>query len=160
MYAARGGAKSVTDLDISEHALESAKRNFHLNRDNAAIAACRHEVIQADAFAWLEQNRTRKFDLVILDPPSLAKRESERARAVQAYARLAKAAIASLKKSGVMVASSCSAHVHAPEFFRAIRRVATASRRAFKELQTTGHPPDHPVTFPEAHYLKCIYLRF
>jgi 23S rRNA (cytosine1962-C5)-methyltransferase len=28
VYAARGGARSVTDLDISKHALEGAKRNF------------------------------------------------------------------------------------------------------------------------------------
>src|ERR1035437_9552031 len=43
VYAARGGAKSVTDLDISAHALESAKRNFALNQNFPGVAACRHE---------------------------------------------------------------------------------------------------------------------
>ena len=35
-----------------------------------------------------------------------------------------------------------------------------AGARSFVELQTTGHPPDHPATFAEANYLKAIYLKF
>ena len=159
LYAARGGAKSVTDLDISDHALESARRNFALNQADENIAACRHETIQTDAFAWLEQNMARKFDAVILDPPSLAKREAERAGAIQAYGRLAANGIRALKHGGALVAASCSAHVSAEEFFGAVRTAARNSGRSFSELETTGQPPDHPATFPEAQYLKCIYLR-
>jgi 23S rRNA (cytosine1962-C5)-methyltransferase len=40
------------------------------------------------------------------------------------------------------------------------RAVARNSRRTFSELQTTTHAPDHPAAFPEAHYLKTIFLRF
>jgi len=100
-----------------------------------------------------------KFDLIILDPPSLARREAERARAIQAYGRLAANAIAHLRPGGILAAASCSAHVSAAEFFAVVRQAARRSRRNFEELQTTGHPPDHPATFPEARYLKCIYLR-
>ena len=159
LYAARGGAKSVTDLDISAHALESAKRNFALNQTDAAIAACRHETIQTDAFAWLEENAARKFDLVILDPPSLAKRETEREGAIQAYGKLVANGIKALRAGGVLVAASCSAHVSAEEFFGAVRGAAQKSGRRFTELETALHAPDHPATFPEAQYLKCIYLR-
>ena len=159
LYAARGGAKSVTDLDISTHALESAKRNFALNQTDAAIAACRHETIQTDAFAWLEENTTRKFDLVILDPPSLAKRETEREGAIQAYGKLVANGIKTLRAGGVLVAASCSAHVSAEEFFGAVRGAAQKSGRRFTELETALHAPDHHATFPEAQYLKCIYLR-
>ena len=160
VYAARGGAKSVTDLDISAHALESAKRNVALNKEHTEVAGCRHETIQADAFEWLSGDRNRTFDLVILDPPSLAKREIERAGAIQAYGRLARSGIAHLRPGGLLVAASCSAHVSAEAFFGAVRLAAKTSRRKFTELQTTGHAPDHPATFPEATYLKCIYLRF
>jgi 23S rRNA (cytosine1962-C5)-methyltransferase len=110
-------------------------------------------------FDWLEQNTTRRFDLVVLDPPSLAKRESERAGAIRAYSRLVAAGINALRESGVLVAASCSAHVSATEFFEAVRRVAQKSGRHFVELGTTGHAPDHHATFREAEYLKCIYLR-
>ncbi|HTI98885.1 MAG TPA: class I SAM-dependent methyltransferase [Dongiaceae bacterium] len=159
LYAARGGAASVTDLDISVHALESARRNFALNRADAKVAACRHETVQADAFAWLEQQTRPRFDLVILDPPSLAKRETERAGAIQAYGRLAANGMRAVRPGGVLVAASCSAHVSAAEFFEAVRAAAKTSGRRWRELETTGHPADHPATFPEAQYLKCIYLQ-
>lgn len=160
LYAARGGAKSVTDLDISGHALDSARRNFVLNEGDKTVAASRHESIQADAFEWLAGNAGRQFDLVVLDPPSLAKREVERAGAIRAYAKLAGDGLQHLRPGGVLVACSCSAHVSAEEFFGAVRQAAHKSGRSFSELQTTRHAPDHRATFPEAEYLKGIYLKF
>jgi 23S rRNA (cytosine1962-C5)-methyltransferase len=159
VYAARGRARSVTDLDISQYALDGSKRNFALNRHLPSIAACRHELIHADAFEWIEQSPKRGFDLVILDPPSLAKRESERSRAIQAYRKLAFTGMQRLNRGGILAAASCSAHVTAEEFFTAVRQAANESLREFTELRTTSHATDHPVTFPEAQYLKCIYLR-
>jgi 23S rRNA (cytosine1962-C5)-methyltransferase len=159
VYAARGGATSVTDLDISAHALESAKRNFALNESFPSVAACRHETVQADAFEWIEKS-SAKFDLIVLDPPSLAKRESERANAIRAYENLNSLGIARLSRDGILVAGSCSAHVSAPEFFDAVRRAAMKSGRKFSELKTNLHPPDHPAGFKEAEYLKVIYLKF
>ena len=160
MYAARGGATSVADLDISAHALAAAKRNFALNKSIPSVAKCRYEQIQADAFKWLEEIADRKFDLIVLDPPSLAKREAERSGAIQAYGKLASKSIHRLLPAGILVACSCSAHVSADEFFGAVRSAATKSKRKFQEIQTTGHAPDHPATFKEAEYLKAIYLRF
>ena len=161
LYAARGGAVSVTDLDISPHALASAVRNFALNLDNPAINRCRHESVKTDVFDWLNSTAVapQSFDLIILDPPSLARRESERAQAIHAYGRLARSAIELLAPNGILVACSCSAHVSAPEFLESVRNAGTQSGRAVTELQTTGHAADHPATFPEANYLKAIYLR-
>ena len=159
VYAARGGAKSVKDLDISAHALESAKRNFALNNNFPGVAACVHETVQADAFKWIESS-TEKFDLIVLDPPSLAKRESERAAAIRAYERVNSLGITRLSRDGILVAGSCSAHVSAPEFFDAVRRAAVKLGRKFTELKTLQHPPDHPAAFKEAEYLKVIYLKF
>ena len=160
LYAARGGAKSATDLDLSAHALEGAVRNFALNRDDPGVAACRHDRVQTDAFAWLAQRPSRRFGLIVLDPPSLARRELERAGAIQAYGRLSADSIRWLAPGGVLVAASCSAHVSAEEFVGVVRGAARAAGRPFVELQATGHPPDHPATFPEGQYLKALYLRF
>jgi 23S rRNA (cytosine1962-C5)-methyltransferase len=159
VYAARGGAKSVTDLDISAHALESAKRNFALNKNFPGVAACHHETVQVDAFKWLEKSAD-KFDLIVLDPPSLAKRATERENAIRAYERLNSIGIARLSDNGVLVAGSCSAHVLTQEFFDAVRRAALKSGRKFIELKTSQQAPDHPATFKEAAYLKVIYLKF
>ena len=160
LYAARGGAVSVTDLDISPHALTAANRNFELNLEDPAISKCHHETVKADAFDWLDSATPASFDLIILDPPSLAKRESEREQAIGAYGRLTRSAIKLLQPGGILVACSCSAHVSTEEFLGSVREAATQSGRPFKELQTTVHPPDHPATYPEAHYLKAIYLSF
>ena len=159
VYAARGGAKSVTDLDISAHALESAKRNFTLNRNLPTVAACHYDTVQADAFDWI-QKTTTKYDLIVLDPPSLAKRASEREGAIRAYERLNSLGINLLARDGILVAGSCSAHVSTAEFFDAVRRTAMKSRRKFTEIKSMQHPPDHPAGFKEAEYLKVIYLKF
>jgi 23S rRNA (cytosine1962-C5)-methyltransferase len=159
LYAADGGAASVCSIDISELALAGARRNFAVNADRPAVARCRHETVQADVFDWLRQKSPRRFDLIALDPPSLAKKESERSEAIAAYAKLIAGALALLNKNGVLVASSCSAHVSAAEFFHLTLETARKSGRRFAELKTTGHAADHPATFAEAEYLKCIYLQ-
>jgi 23S rRNA (cytosine1962-C5)-methyltransferase len=159
LHAARGGARSVTDLDISPHALEAARRNFALNAGDAGIAAARHASIQADAFEWLERSGDR-FDVVICDPPSLAKREAERAGAIEAYHRLAVHSIARVRPGGLLLAASCSAHVTPEEFYAAVTEAAHRSGRSFGEPVYTGHAPDHPATFDEARYLKAAFLRF
>jgi 23S rRNA (cytosine1962-C5)-methyltransferase len=159
VYAARGGAVRATDLDISTHALESARRNLALTRSVPAIATCRQDLVQADALDWLAKSPRHKFDLIILDPPSFAKREAERPGAMRAYTRLAALAITHLAPAGILLACSCSAHVSADEFFAAIRQAIARSRRTFEEIATTRHAPDHPATFTEAQYLKAIYLR-
>jgi 23S rRNA (cytosine1962-C5)-methyltransferase len=153
VYAARGGAQSVTDLDISAHALASARRNFELNN----FANVRHETIQADTFEFLAGKPTRQFGMIILDPPSLAKREAEKAGALRAYRKLIQSALPWLARGGILVAASCSAHVTPEEFFS----VAIESTRpsGLSEFCRTENPPDHPATFREARYLKCIYFR-
>ena len=159
VYAARGGAPEVTDLDISAHALSAARRNFKLNNTLRSIRSVSHTVIQADAFDWLAENRQRRFGLIILDPPSFAKRETERTGALRAYQRLVSLAMGHLSEGGILLACSCSAHVSADEFFDAVFRAVRGTRRRFEVLQTTAHAPDHPATFHEANYLKGVYLK-
>ena len=160
VHAAKGGAARVTDLDISRHALAGAARNFALNASVPAVAAAAHEGIQADCFEWLARGPRREFDLIVVDPPSLARRESERQGAIAAYRDLNASAIRRLRPGGVLVAASCSAHVTEDEFFAAVREVAGRSGRSWTLLWSAGHPADHPATFPEARYLKCLGLRF
>lgn len=158
LYAARGGATAVTNVDLSRQALDSAARNVALNQDDPHIRACRQEYVRADVLPWLRATPER-YDLVILDPPSFARREAQRAEALLAYGRLARAGVERLRRGGILVAASCSAHVSAAEFFSRVRLTVRQSGRAFRDLATTGHAPDHPATIPEAEYLKCIFLR-
>ena len=160
LYAARGGARSVTDLDLSHHALDSAARNFQLNVPHIPeVAACVHERVQTDVFQWVRQTPDREFDLIVLDPPSLARREAERSGAIQAYRQLVADALRWLARDGILLAASCSAHVNMDEFFDAVRGAARESGRQFEEMETAENAADHPTTFPEARYLKGIYLK-
>ncbi|MCH7225467.1 class I SAM-dependent methyltransferase [Haloferula sp. A504] len=153
-YAARGGARRIVDVDISAHALASARRNLALNPELGGVP---HDGVKADVFEWLEQSRD-VFDLVVCDPPSLAKRDRDRDGALSAYRRLNAAALARLAPGGRLVSASCSAHIPTDPFFTLVRGEAARSGRGFRELWTSGHAADHPATFPEASYLKAICL--
>lgn len=154
LYAARGGAREVVSLDLSAHALASAERNFALNGGLSVP----HETVQADVFEWLTATR-REFDLIVLDPPSLARREAEREGAIRAYGKLAGDGLRRLAPGGVLVSASCSAHVSAEEFWEAVRTAARRSGRRWRELRRSRHAPDHHASFAEAEYLKAIYLQ-
>lgn len=158
LYAARAGARSVTDLDISEHALESSRRNFARNR--ALAGGCEHRLIQADVFKWFERESPSAYDLVVLDPPSLAKRQADRPAALKGYQSLAAAGFTRTSPGGITVCCSCSGHVRSEEFFELIRQAADRTRRPYQVLQQTQEPADHHAAFPEAAYLKAIYLAF
>ena len=159
LYAARGGAREVTSLDISAHALRSAERNFALNPELSAP----HHTVQADVFAWLpssaEKGGGADYDLVILDPPSLARREAEREGAIRAYARLAHDGLTRLAPGGILVSASCSAHVSAEEFEDAVMSAVRRSGRRWRKLLSSRHAPDHHASFAEAEYLKAVFVQ-
>lgn len=159
LYAAAGGASSVTSIDISEHALEELRANLELNRGNGGHRACEHNLVRADVFEWLKGNNMGKYDVVIVDPPSLAKRESDRAGAILAYEKVVAAAFAKVAKGGLLVAASCSAHVSAGEFFEAALRAVSRAGGRTEELGKFGHAADHAASFKEAEYLKSLFLR-
>lgn len=155
VYAARGGARSVTDVDISGYALRGAERNFRLNAEGGGVE---YEGIQEDAFRWMDGNPGR-YDLIVVDPPSLAKKEGEREGALRAYERLNRNAVGMLRAGGVLVAASCSAHVGREEFYELVGEVMRGSGREWEELWRSGHALDHPAGFKEAEYLKAMCVR-
>lgn len=159
IYAARGGARSVTSLDASAPALAAAERNFQHNHLNPAIAASRHRILNGDAFDLLRVMRDsgERFDLVVLDPPSFAKARSEVERALHSYARIIRLGLDVLSTRGLLVAASCSSRITADRFRTVVEDTARKAGRSLGALQQTGHPVDHPVGFPEGAYLKCIY---
>ncbi len=159
VYAAAGGAPVVVSLDLSAAALADAAVNFRLNRAIPSVAACSHQTITGDAFDELAVlGRARAaFDLVIVDPPAFAKRESEAARALNSYARLTKLALAVTRPGGTLVLASCSSRVTADDFFTTVTNAAAGARRPLREIERTGHGLDHPVGFPEGAYLKCLF---
>lgn len=161
LHAARGGATEVVDVDGAGPALAQARRHHHLNRGDPAVAGCRHRTVQGDAFQVMEAmaGDSEAFDIVVLDPPSFTRSARHRDRALRAYRGLTTLALPLLRLGGLLVQASCSAWVEADAFHDAVHRAARGAGRPLRELERTGHPPDHPVTFPEGRYLKCLWAR-
>jgi 23S rRNA (cytosine1962-C5)-methyltransferase len=161
LYAARGGAREVTSLDLSHLALEAAQRNFAHNQAHPAIAACRHYLSVGEAFSLMENfaDAQQQFDIVVIDPPSFAKSQAEIDKALRAYQHLTRLGLAILSPGGVLVQASCSSRVNKDLFFEAVLRTARQAGRPLTEIERSGHALDHPVGFREGEYLKCLFAR-
>lgn len=159
LYGARGGVREVVNVDRSGAALAQARRHFAMNPE--VTAGVRHQTLEGDAFQVLDglSSDGRRFGAVVVDPPSFASRAGQRVGALDAYAALTRMALALLEPGGLLVQASCSSRVSAEEFFARVHETARSAGRTLDEVVHTGHPPDHPATFPEAQYLKCLFAR-
>ena len=159
IYAARGGASSLLSVDVSIPALEAAERHFSLNRDHPCVASAQHSTLAGDAFAVLENLASdgRRFDLVVIDPPSFAQSQAQVPGALAAYGRLTTLGLGVLAPEGTLVMSSCSSRVSADAFYERVLDAAAGAGRTLREIARTGHPLDHPIGFPEGAYLKCLF---
>jgi 23S rRNA (cytosine1962-C5)-methyltransferase len=157
LTAGRGGAKSVLGIDISAEAIARARANALLNGiDNVCFD-------EGDVFERLSQLAAagRKFDVVVLDPPSFTRSRKNVQAAKKGYRTLHLATFPLIPKGGMLMTASCSHHI-LPEVFQEI--VDDAARRAGRQLQLLewrGAAPDHPVlpSVPETRYLKLGLYR-
>lgn len=161
VHAAAGGARSVHTVDLSRPAIERAVANLDRNRGRPAVAACEHTTEVGDAFGVLERHVAagRRWDVVVIDPPSFAPRQEAIGRALEAYGRLTGLGLAVTRRGGLLVQSSCSSRIDADTFHHQLRDVARRSGHGLEEVARTTHPLDHPATFPEAWYLKTAFVR-
>ena len=157
--AGLAGAQKLTNVDISEHALNRARDNFRLND----IDCTGHEFIESDCYDYLKAavRTPERFDAIVCDPPSMARNRSQLDNALRAYLRLNTLGLRLVREGGYYAAASCTAQV-SPEAFRKIlsEAVQQAGRRA-QIVHEAGHAIDHPVCIGhmEGRYLKFVVLR-
>lgn len=156
IQAALAGARHVTSVDLSAPAIAAATRNAA----RSGVDAAAHDAVVADAFEYLTDAaaRGRRWDLVIVDPPSFAPSEKARPRALRAYGRVNELALAVVAPGGLVASASCSSHVSEADL---IAVLAEAGRRAGRRLRLrhiAGAASDHPVlpAFPEGRYLSLL----
>jgi 23S rRNA (cytosine1962-C5)-methyltransferase len=158
IHAARGGASSVTALDSSAPALDTARVNARLNG-----VADRFQTVEGDVFDLLRSyERARKrFDLIILDPPAFAKSRSALEGALRGYKEINLRALGLLVPGGVLVTCSCSHALDEGRFKMMIQAAAADAERRLYMLDFRRQSPDHPVLvgYDESLYLKCGYYR-
>lgn len=155
VYALAGGAESVTALDISPAAIKALERNIQSNH----LELARVETMVADAFVGMQTlaDRDRKYELVVVDPPAFAKRQSEVDGALRSYRRLVKLALALTARDGILMMSSCSSRIQPQRFFDLAVNTANQAGCRLEIIARSSHAVDHPIGFPEAEYLKALF---
>lgn len=152
LNALKGGAKKVVGVDASPQAIAKAKVNTAINQ---AVGVTFET---GDAFERLKEYASdgRRFDLVILDPPSFSKSKKTVATALRGYKEINTLALNVLHAGGILATASCSHHVTEESFLSSVEAAARSAHRALQLLQFSGASPDHPVlsTMPETKYLK------
>jgi len=157
LHAAKYGASSVLGVDISEEALEVARRNAALNGyDNVTFEA-------HNCFDLLREltDAGEKYDLVILDPPAFTKNKAAVQSAIRGYKEINLRGLKLVRPGGFLVTCSCSQHV-LPEMFQdVINQAARDAKKRIRlvEYRTQGY--DHPILpqSVETRYLKTMIIQ-
>ena len=133
----QGRASSVVAIDSSESALAMAAANAELNGVAAQCEYIRRDV-RKELEAMAEQGTM--FDVVILDPPKMARTRGGVSRALKGYQRINAAALRVLKPGGILVTCSCSGLVSRDEFCEMIGEVSRISNRPIRFWNSMGSP--------------------
>lgn len=148
IYAGMNHAQKVTSVDIAQGALDLAQEMWVINNIKSP-----HETICADVFEYLESPKD-KFDIVICDPPSLAKSENQKELAMNKYIEAFSLAAKKVSTGGHLVLSSCSSHISFNDFEVIANEALSKARKRGQTLRISGQGADHP--FPQA----CPHLRY
>ncbi len=184
LHACQYGAKKVTCLDVSAHAIETAERNVARNGFTDRV-----EFVVADAFEYLRgqvkgieermergklssgktagkakpdtskpmtSDAGRKWDVVILDPPAFAKSKSAIEGAVRGYKDINLHGLKLVNEGGYLVTASCSYHMSPELFMETIQAAAVDAGKILRLIEWRAAGKDHPqiVGVNEGHYLK------
>jgi 23S rRNA (cytosine1962-C5)-methyltransferase len=155
LAALAGGAVRAVAIDTAARALAVAEKNLALN--GYPLDAV--QLIHADAGEFMAKTGER-FDVVIVDPPPLARNRTDADRAGRLYVELNALAMRVLAPGGRILTFSCSVHFRGEEFLRAVRIAQNKSGRKLKMLARLGPGPDHPVLLghAEGEYLTGLLL--
>ncbi|MFC4778538.1 class I SAM-dependent rRNA methyltransferase [Paenibacillus sp. GCM10023252] len=174
LHACKYGAKRVTCLDVSEHAIETARRNVERNGFSDRV-----EFVVADAFDYLRTQSKgleervqrskagvdtskplsavgRTWDVVILDPPAFAKTKNAVAGACRGYKDINLQGLKLVNEGGYLVTASCSYHMRPELFLETIQEAAADAGKLLRLVEWRTAGKDHPqlLGVSEGHYLK------
>lgn len=157
--ALSGGAKHVTNVDMSELALTTATRNAELNQ----LDLSKLTNIKADVFKLLRQyqQQGKQFDLIILDPPKFAESKAQLNGACRGYKDINRVAMQLVKPGGLLFTFSCSGLMEEALFQKVVADAALDAGRDCLFIERLQQDSDHPVAsfFPEGYYLKGLICK-
>jgi len=154
--AAKGGAASVTCVDLDEAAIALVKRNANLNQ-------VRVDAVHDDAFHYLRQMHIngRKFGVTVLDPSKFIPTREDFEDGRKKYYDLNKLGVLITKPGGLLLTCSCSGLLSPEDFHQMVRGAARTAGARVQVFESGGAAADHPVVTdcPESAYLKYLWCR-
>ena len=156
LNAARGGAKHVTAVDVSEFAVACARENARRNGLSDVM-----ECVAANVFDLLPQleQQPKRYDFIILDPPAFTKSRKTTQRAMTGDKEINYRAMRLLPRGGYLATCSCSHFATEDLFLKMLRSAAKDAGVQLRQIEARQQCCDHPILWgvEETNYLK-FYL--
>ncbi len=158
LNAAFCGAESVLGLDISQFAIDTAKRNAVLNGfENRVSFLC------TDVFEELPRliEAGEKYDVVILDPPAFTKSKDSVKNAVKGYKEINLRGMKLLRDKGYLCTCTCSHFMDSTLFLDTVYKAAKDTHKRLRLVEQRTQSPDHPIVLgmDESSYLKFLIFQ-
>ena len=158
LNAAKGGAKRVTAVDVSEFAVECARENARRNGLDHII-----DCKAANVFDLLPQleKEPRVYDFIILDPPAFTKSRKTIANAMTGYKEINYRAMKLLPRGGYLATCSCSHFASEELFIKMLRDAARDAGVQLRQIECRQQSCDHPILWgvEETNYLKFFLFQ-
>lgn len=156
LNAAKGEAKHVHAVDISDTAIEMARENAKLNNleDNMSF-----EVV--NVFDLLPNIKNNEYDFIILDPPAFTKSRKTIENAKRGYKQINYRAMKALPRGGYLATCSCSHFMDEEKFLNMLKDAAKDAGVRLRQIEKRQQSPDHPILINvnETDYLKFFIFQ-
>ena len=154
LNAAKGGAASVTAVDISAEAVQMAEHNAAINNCSDVMHGLQANVF--DLLSDLFNKHSREYDFIILDPPAFTKSGSTVKNAIRGYKEINLKAMKLLPRGGYLATCSCSHFMKEELFVKMLQDAAHDANVSLRQIEARQQSPDHPILWqvPETNYLK------
>ena len=158
LNAALGGAAHVTAVDVSESAVEMARRNAARNG-----LEDRMDFVCEDVFDLLPrlEREGSPYDFIILDPPAFTKARRTAQNAMRGYKEINYRAMRLLPRGGYLATASCSHFASEAMFIKMLHAAAHDAGRQLRQIEVRQQAPDHPILWnvEETDYLKFFLFQ-
>lgn len=158
LNAAKGGAKKVTAVDVSEFAVECARENARKNGLDDVM-----ECVAANVFDLLPQleKAPKQYDFIILDPPAFTKSRKTVDNAISGYKEINYRAMKLLPRGGYLATASCSHFASEELFIKMLYSAAADAGVQLRQIEVRQQCADHPILWgvEETNYLKFFLFQ-
>ena len=158
LNAAKGGAKHVTAVDVSDFAVQCARENARRNGLDGVM-----ECVCANVFELLPEleKQPRRYDFIILDPPAFTKSRRTVAKAMTGYKEINYRAMKLLPRGGYLATCSCSHFASEELFINMLRSAAADAGVQLRQIEVRQQCADHPILWgvQETNYLKFFLFQ-